>query len=94
VTRDDGQPLVRRRPELEYLHFKRRSAASLPVHPRCSGGSSRQGTTAGTYVFKLSDSQSNRNIVQIFDKDEKQLLATILAIRIIGCSPPINDYQL
>src|SRR5712664_1523610 len=35
---------------------------------------------AGTYVFKLLDSTSNRNIVQIFDKDEKQLYATILAI--------------
>src|SRR5712672_4839493 len=35
---------------------------------------------AGTYVFKLLNSTSNRNIVQIFDKDEKQLLATILAI--------------
>ena len=35
---------------------------------------------AGTYVFKLLDSTSNRNILQIFDKDEKQLYATILAI--------------
>ena len=35
---------------------------------------------AGTYVFKLLDSTSNRNIVQIFDKDEKQLYGTILAI--------------
>jgi hypothetical protein len=35
---------------------------------------------AGTYVFKLLDSTANRNIVQIFDKDEKHLLATILAI--------------
>jgi hypothetical protein len=35
---------------------------------------------AGTYVLKLLDSASNRHIVQIFDKDEKQLLATILAI--------------
>ena len=35
---------------------------------------------AGTYVFKLLDSASNRNIVQIFDKDEKQLYATVLAI--------------
>ena len=34
----------------------------------------------GTYVFKLLDSTSNRNIVQIFDKDEKQLYATILGI--------------
>jgi hypothetical protein len=35
---------------------------------------------AGTYVFKLLNSASNRNIVQIFDKDEKQLFATMLAI--------------
>lgn len=35
---------------------------------------------AGTYVFKLLDSQANRNIVQIFDKDEKKLYATMLAI--------------
>jgi len=34
----------------------------------------------GTYVFKLLDSASNRNIVQIFDKDEKHLYATNLAI--------------
>ena len=31
-------------------------------------------------MFKLLDSTSNRNIVQIFDKDEKQLYATVLAI--------------
>jgi hypothetical protein len=35
---------------------------------------------AGTYVFKLLDTQTNRNIVQVFDKDETHLLATILAI--------------
>jgi hypothetical protein len=35
---------------------------------------------AGTYVFKLLDSESNRNIVQILDKDEKKLYATVLAI--------------
>jgi hypothetical protein len=35
---------------------------------------------AGTYVFKLADSQANRNIVQVFDKDEKQLIATILGV--------------
>ncbi len=35
---------------------------------------------AGTYVFKLLNSSSDRNIVQIFDKDEKKLYATILAI--------------
>jgi outer membrane biosynthesis protein TonB len=35
---------------------------------------------AGTYVWKLMDSQSNRHIVQIFDKDQKHLEETILAI--------------
>jgi len=35
---------------------------------------------AGTYVFKLLDSLSDRHIVQIFNKDETQLLTTILAI--------------
>lgn len=35
---------------------------------------------SGTYVFKLMDSVSDRNIVQIFDQDEKRLYATILAI--------------
>lgn len=35
---------------------------------------------AGTYVFKILDSQSNRHIVQIFNQDETQVLTTILAI--------------
>jgi hypothetical protein len=35
---------------------------------------------AGTYVFKLLDSSSNRNIVQVFNRDENHLYATILAI--------------
>ncbi|MEP7355547.1 MAG: hypothetical protein ABI824_20140 [Acidobacteriota bacterium] len=35
---------------------------------------------AGTYVFKLMDSSSNRHIVQIFNKDQTKVYATILAI--------------
>ena len=35
---------------------------------------------AGTYVFKILDSQSDRHIVQIFNKDETIIYATILAI--------------
>jgi len=35
---------------------------------------------AGTYVFKILDSQSDRHIVQIFSKDEATIYATILAI--------------
>jgi hypothetical protein len=34
----------------------------------------------GTYVFKIMDSQSNRHIVQIFNKEETAIYATILAI--------------
>ena len=35
---------------------------------------------AGTYVFKILDSLSDRHIVQIFNEDQTQVLATILAI--------------
>jgi hypothetical protein len=35
---------------------------------------------AGTYVFKLADSSSNRNIVQVYSKNEKQLYGTFLAV--------------
>jgi len=40
---------------------------------------------AGTYTFKLLDSPSDRHIVQIFNADGTQIIATILAI---------NDYRL
>lgn len=35
---------------------------------------------AGTYVFKLLDSSSNRHIVQVLSQDETHVFATILAI--------------
>ena len=35
---------------------------------------------AGTYVFKILNSQSDRHIVQLFNKDETAIYATILAI--------------
>jgi LPXTG-motif cell wall-anchored protein len=35
---------------------------------------------AGTYVFKLLDSASNRHIVQIFNEDQNHIYATVLAI--------------
>jgi hypothetical protein len=40
---------------------------------------------AGTYTFKLLDSLSDRHIVQIFNADGSEIIATILAI---------NDYRL
>jgi hypothetical protein len=35
---------------------------------------------AGTYAFKLLDSVANRNVVQIFDKEQTKLFATVMAI--------------
>ena len=35
---------------------------------------------AGTYVFKILDSDSDRHIVQIFNRDQTEVYATILAI--------------
>lgn len=35
---------------------------------------------AGTYLFKVVDSPSNRHVIQVFDKDEKTIHCTILAI--------------
>jgi hypothetical protein len=35
---------------------------------------------AGTYVFKILDSQSDRHIVQIFNQDETKVLTVVLAI--------------
>jgi hypothetical protein len=34
----------------------------------------------GTYVFKLANFVSDRHVVQVWNEDESQLLATILAI--------------
>ena len=44
--------------------------------------------TPGTYVFKLLDSSSDRNIVEVYDKDEKKLYATILAVPDYCLKPP------
>jgi hypothetical protein len=51
---------------------------------------------AGTYVFKLLDSSSNRNIVQVWDKDEQHLLGTILAVpdyRMQPSDKPIIQFE-
>ena len=41
--------------------------------------------TAGTYTFRLSDSSSDRHVVQIFDQTGTQLITTLLTI---------GDYRL
>lgn len=47
-----------------------------------SGPVSIPGATlpAGTYVFRLADSPTNRHVVQIFDRDEAKLITTLLAV--------------
>jgi len=47
-----------------------------------SGPVSIPGTTlpAGTYTFKLLNSDTNRNVVQIFDKEGVKLYTTLLAV--------------
>jgi len=43
---------------------------------------------AGSYVFKLADLSSNRHVVQVFDKAEKKIFATLLAIPNDRMEPP------
>ncbi|MGB2712784.1 MAG: hypothetical protein WBC51_01300 [Vicinamibacterales bacterium] len=47
-----------------------------------SGPVSLPGVTlpAGTYLFRLADTQASRNVVQVFDKDRTKIFATIIAI--------------
>lgn len=42
---------------------------------------------AGTYVFKLYDSLSDRHVVQVFNSDETHICATILAIPNLRLTP-------
>jgi hypothetical protein len=42
---------------------------------------------AGTYAFQLADSMSDRDIVQVFNKDETHLYGTFLAIPDQGLHP-------
>src|SRR6202030_3323937 len=44
--------------------------------------------SAGTYIFKLADSSSDRNIVQVFSKDEKHLYGTFISIPDQHLRPP------
>ena len=47
-----------------------------------SGPVSIPGATlpAGTYVFRIADSPTNRNIVQIYDNEGAKLISTIMAV--------------
>lgn len=45
----------------------------------------------GTYVFMLANSQSDRHIVQIFDRDQKHLIDTVMAIPNYRLQPTGNS---
>jgi hypothetical protein len=47
---------------------------------------------AGTYVFKLLRTQSDRNIVQVWDGGESQLIAALLTIGDYSTEAPDNAY--
>ena len=51
------------------------------------------GTTlpAGTYMFKLADLETNRHVVQIFDKDGGKLIATFLTVPDYKLDPPKDN---
>jgi hypothetical protein len=52
--------------------------------------------TPGKYVFKLLNSTANRNIVQVFDKDERHLIGTFLTIpdyRMTAPSKPLITFE-
>lgn len=52
--------------------------------------------SAGTYVFKLADSMSDRNIVEVYNKDENHLYGIFLAIpdyRLKPAGKPIITFE-
>ncbi|HEU5256758.1 MAG TPA: hypothetical protein VFU28_12255 [Vicinamibacterales bacterium] len=64
-------------PSAQTLSKKTTVTFNVPVE---IPGASAQVLPAGVYVFRLLDSLSDRNIVQVFNKDESHIYATILAI--------------
>jgi hypothetical protein len=52
--------------------------------------------SAGTYVFKLANSSSDRNIIQVFNRNENHLYGTFLAIpdyRLFPAGKPIITFE-
>ena len=49
---------------------------------------------AGTYFFQLMDSQSNRHIVKVMDKDRKELFATLMAIPYYSNDRPSDEPEV
>lgn len=49
---------------------------------------------AGTYLFQLADSESNRHIVKVMSQDRKELHATLLAIPYYSNERPSDEPQV
>jgi len=63
-------------PQAKAAEWNQSTTLTFPESVQIPG----QVLNAGTYVFKLADLSSDRNIVQVFDKDELHLYATLLTI--------------
>jgi hypothetical protein len=61
-------------------HFASKKTTVTFNEPVEIPGVSAQVLPAGVYVFRLLDSLSDRHIVQVFNKNESHIYATILAI--------------
>lgn len=46
---------------------------------------------AGEYMFRLADTQANRNVVQIFDKERTRIFATLIAVSADRPKSEISD---
>jgi LPXTG-motif cell wall-anchored protein len=66
-------------PETEAQQWNKRTIVTI-TQPMEIPGVGQHVLPAGTYVFKLVDSLSNRDIVQIFNEEESHVFATILTI--------------
>lgn len=49
---------------------------------------------AGTYLFKLLDSPSNRHVVRVFSEDQQKLFATVLAIPAYTLDRPAAEPEI
>src|ERR1700726_3469926 len=69
-------------PNVKADDWNRKTVISFSQPVETPGGHMRGWAVlpAGTYVFKILDSKSDRHIVQIFNQDETVVYATILAI--------------
>jgi hypothetical protein len=67
-------------PQLRADEYNKKTILTFSQPVEIPGGVGTQVLPAGTYVFKLVDVLGNRDIVQIMNKEETKVYATVLAI--------------